>query len=1479
MSRITAELTLNDIDDWFKIGKKAAAKIASVPSSKTGGRRIDPKTGEACIRPVDLDAFVPQYKRQASRQEDKNYAAVYQAQEEDELLRPTLSYPLSTGSVASLAGTIEQLDLDSTVGGSSTTVPEDLVPPGATDVYNNYSFRHTYDPKLPITSFRDQVIATIESNQVTVIQGSTGSGKTTQVPQYILDHYAQENKFCNIVVTQPRRIAVTSICRRVCQERNWDLGTVCGYQIGMDSKRSEDTRILYCTTGVLREKLVHKKSMSEFTHVILDEVHERNQDSDFSLLIVRKLLRTVSRHVKVILMSATIESDLFANYFALPVRDRLEPAPVVSVEGRVFRVSEFYADDLSSLGEIPELHDSEPHLNDLAVDMAIRLIREFDNLEMKEQGRDPDTGFSPVRGTVLCFLPGYGEIDDIFTKLRQHQRAHELTMIPLHSTVTSEEQMEVFRPAQPGKRKVILSTNIAESSITVPDIKYVIDFCLTKNLVCDPDTNFTQLQVEWASKANCTQRKGRAGRVSNGRVYFMVTRNFFENYLPDYGIPEMQRCPLEQLVLKAKLFNMGEPKAILGLALSPPNLDDIERTVLNLKEVGALSTPKIGYDRNRHDGELTFIGRVLADLPVDIHVGKMLMLGHVFGLLEECLIIGAAMSLKNIFAKPFHGKLDAFRHKFGWAAYSFSDSLAILYAYKIWDNKKKLGEFRRSGQNQIKWGKANFIQIRRINEVAELIKEMEQRLYKFNIQKPRLRQDHRNMGRLTPEERLILKIVIGGAFYPNYFLRNVSSETDAIRELSNNDPLSTVVVKGLPANQGMLYHSKLDSIFQVCQADPPPSITFEETKAFIKFPWKQGMKSDQKVHEAVYMALKLRLLRFPLEVDIYSREDALLMMTKLCVLQNEAASSGKLRTNRIKAPAINLDQEELAVAQVVRPPQSKTSYIKMYITEVVECGHFWAQYVEHESTPAFGQLQYELNANQWELLQPIMGNVMLGSYVVAPFKDQSVAYYRARVERIEGQTQNSRIQVFFLDYGNSEKLVKSQLKLLPEKYLRIPFQACECFLTEIRPSSVKCPDGVWSHAANETFRDMVLGKQFYARIYSIVRDTLRVELTYNDMFKNMINIASELKRFNFAEAAEESFLSKQSHDELAADEMCPQSNRDDAVGKGHKDNFVELGITASQLREMKTRGRKIRLVGPNNPLEMNFSCMTFIGRMRTVRIDPDSVNCVAVDDDPQNPHQRLMVTGFVGLNPTGSTVVVRDTTLMPMIPGLPALLALLFAPCAEFRTDPKRKHYIGAICGLGYDPETGYSILPDHDMEMEFDTEINVADISKINGIRMAINIAIGTRDTVAAWSSDAVVRIQNSACTKLLELLTKRREFIDVEGFERPYQWDQVDPDYVLEDVKSELESDEVMLLNKHCAIELDDADEPVRRSDQLKLNVQLLHETVNTNRHDALPVMCELCHVNCPKMQFLHRHMNSTAHNDRERKLFEMYDHPAKW
>uniref|UniRef100_A0A8K9UEE0 RNA helicase n=1 Tax=Oncorhynchus mykiss TaxID=8022 RepID=A0A8K9UEE0_ONCMY len=555
-------------------------------------------------------------------------------------------------------------------------------------------------------------------------------------------------------------------------------------------------------------------------------------------------------------MSATINCREFAEYFGTPIRSQMNPAYVFEVEGAPYAIEEFYLEDLCSL--IPY------RVRGGMYNVAVSLIQSFDELEAKDQSSRTarEGGLSlPDRGSVLVFLPGLGEIHYMQEALSKLVRKR-LQVYPLHSSVTLEEQNGVFLVPVPGYRKIILSTNIAESSVTVPDVKYVIDFCLARHMVCDKETHYQSLRLTWASKTNCNQRRGRAGRVSMGYCYRLVTKEFWRNEIPDYVVPEMVRAPLANIMLKVKLLDMGDPRSLLSTALSPPQLNDIERTILQLKEMGALSVGNDGQGQKRFDGELTFLGRILAHLPVDLHLGKMIVLGHVFGCLEECLIIAASLSLKSFFAMPSLQQLAGYRSKLSFAHGVQSDLIAFVNAFKAWHTSRSKGELRHP-KSELEWGKENCIQIKRIREVAELYEDLKERTSQFNmhvIENP-VPMDYASLHK----QRFILQVVIAGAYYPNYFSQGEMDEELASKDLSGHDPKTTV---NLPP-YSFLYYKQLQSLFRQC--GQVKSIAFDGARGHVEF-YRTTTRGSGVLPE-VSLALLLAHQRHPLDIFVHPSDE------------------------------------------------------------------------------------------------------------------------------------------------------------------------------------------------------------------------------------------------------------------------------------------------------------------------------------------------------------------------------------------------------------------------------------------------------------------------------------------------------------------------------------------------------------------------------------------------------------------------------
>uniref|UniRef100_A0A7M4FCD7 Tudor domain containing 9 n=1 Tax=Crocodylus porosus TaxID=8502 RepID=A0A7M4FCD7_CROPO len=1067
-------------------------------------------------------------------------------------------------------------------------------------------------------------VSLIESNSVVIVLGATGSGKSTQLPQYILDYYSHQSSYCNIVVTQPRKIGASSIARWISRERSWTLGGFVGYQVSLEKVATKDTRLIYMTTGVLLQKIVGAKSLTEFTHIFIDEVHERTEEMDFLLLVVRKLLRTNSRFVKVILMSATINCKEFMEYFSVPIRGRLSPAHVFKVEGKPHAIEEYYLDDLKHITrvQLPLQSFEQPMIAKEMYEVAICLIQMFSELEMKDSREYKNVTPTSDCGSVLVFLPGLAEINYMHELLSNmvHKR---LQVYPLHSSVTLEEQNNVFLTPVP-----------------------VIDFCLTRTLVCDEDTKYQSLRLCWASQTNCNQRKGRAGRVSRGYCYRLVSKHFWINYILENAVPEMLRCPLGSTILKVKLLDMGEPRALLATALSPPGICDIEHTILQLKEVGALAISAQTEEENPYDGELTFLGRVLAQLPVDQHLGKLIVLGHVFGCLEECLIIAAALSLKNFF-------------------------------------------------EELDWGRSNYIQIKRIREVAELFEELKNRIKSFNMhvntQPPAMDQEYEF------KQRFILQIVIAGAFYPNYFSLGQCDEEIAVKNLTGRDPKTTIMVKNIPP-YGFLYHKQLQSLFRQC--GQVKSIAYDEAKAFVEF--SRNPMERFKTLPAVYLALKMSQLRVPLELKVHFPEEIERKM--------EDRMFTSLRHTRVNVDfqKQTVDPLQISFSALEESQTISGLLLSISVTEVVEVGHFWGYRIDENSLTLLQTLADEISRF---VLMPLPESPHPDLVCLAPFPElENKRYYRARILYVSGDSaENHRSRV--------------------GRDLALEFKICK-----MRPSakSLVCGEQ-WSYGASQRFTSLVNGCALIVKVYSVVHSILHVNLYCHSGIKDIVNIRDVLIR-----------------EEL----VCASI-------------FSEFFICTSWL---------------------SLCCKThfvIFFPSRTILIDKESVNSVIVHDTPADPFQQMLVAASLSVNATGSTMLLRETTFMPPIPGLPALLCMLFAPVIELRVDKDGKNFTGVLCGLGWNQTLGTPVLPEHEMELAFDVHFDVDDIVEINILRTAINKLVCYGPNVPiCHGEERISQLQENARQKLLSLICKPkpREVITPKWYEKSYEWNQVDSKLIID-------------------------------------------------------------------------------------------------
>lgn len=808
---------------------------------------------------------------------------------------------------------------------------------------------------LDIEKMRNTIVNQIKAKQVTIISGETGCGKSTQVPQYILQDALESGMKCKILCTQPRRIACISIAKRVADEMGQEVGDMVGYHISMDVNLDSRSKIIFVTNGILLNYLTHNPAiLTEYTHILIDEVHERDIDSDF-VLILFKLFLNEFKSLKLILMSATINAGLFAKYFSdeeifrvskleasnfsrvksstenvlakaekadagknwggddfdygeWEVKDtwknKLNPdnkkeeakkeeaarkaaaqkkvvvpeATVLEIDSRrKYDIKTVYMDELNHfynfntdliyrLGDFTFNKKRAVFIIEVAK-ICIQLIEYLHTNEkrMKFPNKKIDNG------GILIFLPGLNEITYFIQMMKEMLSPNtlsELEIVPLHSTIAQMYEKDIFSYSK-NVRKVIVSTNIAESSLTIPDIIFVMDFCLTKEFKFDTKIKTEKLDLTWASKASCRQRTGRTGRVCDGVSFRMVPKEYYDRVLDPFNEAEILRSPLDKVILKICVLHeeiirkndsnnvavsalasrtaeqtkineifMGiakkvfcDPCFVLDVALEKPTDDQIDYALHFLKENGCYIMP----NNTSREGTITYLGRVYSDLPCALEVVKLLLYGHMLECFDEILTIAVLSSHPKSLWQPNNFKKGGMDH-FDFLSFyrrldkisddQFSDHILYLNLFKDWwehfgeqNDLTRYGGRRVSSSTnsrinprlrQSEWYKMYNIRQNYMAEILANRQDLRRRMSKFIS----IGKEDRKKLKEKSELYMKIKVCIAAAYIPNYAIGVCRPTSKQVNELNNIetelklDPVHTINIYGIQLYTMLSSYSK-----------------------------------------------------------------------------------------------------------------------------------------------------------------------------------------------------------------------------------------------------------------------------------------------------------------------------------------------------------------------------------------------------------------------------------------------------------------------------------------------------------------------------------------------------------------------------------------------------------------------------------------------------------------------------------------------
>uniref|UniRef100_A0A3B0MMM0 RNA helicase n=1 Tax=Theileria annulata TaxID=5874 RepID=A0A3B0MMM0_THEAN len=574
--------------------------------------------------------------------------------------------------------------------------------------------------KLPIYYYRTELLIAIKKYKTLIVVGETGSGKTTQIPQYL--HEVGYSKAGVIGITQPRRVAAMSVATRVSKELNVKMGSIVGYSIRFEDYTGSNTKIKYMTDGILLREFTSNPTLENYSVIIIDEAHERTLHTDVIFGLVKDLIR-YRDDFRLIISSATLEAEKFALYF--------DNAPIFKIPGRRYPVQIYYT--------------KAPEANYL--DASIITILQIHLTQ-------------PIDGDILVFLPGQQEIEyiqeELIARLKNRKDIRELIILSIYSSLPSDMQNKIFEPTPENSRKVILSTNISETSITLDNIVYVIDTGFCKLSLYSPKTGLDSLIVVPCSKANANQRSGRAGRVRAGHCFRLYTKLSYDKEMDDNHEPEIKRVNLSSVVLLLKSIGIDD---LLNFDfMDPPSPESLINSLELIYSLGCLND----------SGELTKLGKIMSELPLDPMYSKSLL----FSIQHKChediiIILSMLIQSNNIFYIPKDRRIHA-ENNYKNFYNNNSDHLMLLNVYNQW----KENDF------SIAWCYENYLQYKSLIQIQNIIQQLQNLITRLNlIDGDSVNGDVQNnkkdkeVGSNMNYNEVIMKCIVSG-FFVNVAVKN-----------------------------------------------------------------------------------------------------------------------------------------------------------------------------------------------------------------------------------------------------------------------------------------------------------------------------------------------------------------------------------------------------------------------------------------------------------------------------------------------------------------------------------------------------------------------------------------------------------------------------------------------------------------------------------------------------------------------------------